>query len=312
VGVLPLNFNHLYYFYVVAKAGSFSDAARELRVSQSSISVQIRQFEAHLGHTLFNRLKTGVELTESGEVVFQYAEETFQDVDRIWNDLEAMERQVKGSLAIGTINSFGVYTLPGLIKGFTDRFPDVKVSVELRSAREVVELLQGGKVDIAILNSGRKYSGLTSVSLRESKMFLVAPPDHDLVTSTDSNPRELEKHPFIGYEEGNEARMMMDAFFRRLSLSVEYALESSSVATIKHMVMAGLGVSVLPEDAVGNEIRQGLLARVDIQGLYLVQKVTLYHKTNRTLTPTRREFLDFMRREYGSERETAADRKMRR
>jgi DNA-binding transcriptional LysR family regulator len=301
----------LYYFYIVAKAGSFSDAARELRVSQSSISVQIKQFEAHLGHSLFNRLKTGVELTESGEVVFQYAEETFQDVERIWNDLEAMERQVKGSLAIGTINSFGVYTLPSLIKSFTDRFPDVKVSIELGSTRKIIDRLQSGKVDIAVLNSGRKYTGLTSVSLRESKMFLVAPPDHDLVTGADSNnPRELEKHPFIGYEEGNEARMMMDAFFRRLSLSVEYALESSSVATIKHMVMAGLGVSVLPEDAVGNEIRQGLLARVDIQGLYLVQKVTLYHKTNRTLTPTRREFLEFMQREYGSERETAAGRKM--
>ena len=310
--MLPLNFNHLYYFYVVAKAGSFSDAARELRVSQSSISVQIKQFEAHLGHTIFNRLKTGVELTESGEVVFQYAEEMFHDVERIWNDLEAMERQVKGSLAIGTINSFGVYTLPSLLKSFTDRFPDVKVSVELGSARKIIDLMQGGKVDIAILASGRKYTGLTSVSLKESKMFLVAPPDHDLAREPGGNPHELEKHPFIGYEDGNETRMMMDAFFRRLSLSIEYALESSSVATIKHMVMAGLGVSVLPEDAVGNEIRQGLLSRVDVQGLYLVQKVTLYYKTKRALTPTRREFLGFMKREYGSDRESAAEPRMRR
>jgi len=66
--VLPLNFNHLYYFYVVAKARSFSEAARELNVSQSSISVQIRLFEEYLGHKLFNRLKKGVELTESGVV----------------------------------------------------------------------------------------------------------------------------------------------------------------------------------------------------------------------------------------------------
>lgn len=307
--MLPLNFNHLYYFYIVAKAGSFSDAARELRVSQSSISVQIKQFEAHLGHTVFNRLKTGVELTESGEVVFQYAEETFHDVDRIWNDLEAMERQVKGTLAIGTINSFGVYTLPDLLKNFTDRFPDVKVSIEIGSAREIIDLVQAGKIDIAFLTSSRKYTGLTSAGLRESKMFLVAPPDHDLVSTSASDPHVLEKHPFIGYEEGNEARMMMDAFFRRLSLSIEYSLESSNVATIKHMVMAGLGMSVLPEDAVGNEIRQGLLARVDVPGLYLVQKVTLYYKTNRTLTPTRREFLEFMQNAYGPEREHPGGRR---
>jgi len=79
--------------------------------------------------------------------------------------------------------------------------------------------------------------------------------------------------------------MMMDSFFRRMSLSIEYALESSNVATIKHMVMAGLGLSLLPEIAVGDEIRDGRLVRIDVQGLYMAQKMTLYYKSNRTLTP---------------------------
>jgi len=310
--VLPLNFNHLYYFYAVAKAGSFSEAARELNVSQSSISVQIRQFENYLGHTLFNRLKKGVERTESGEVVFQFAEEIFHDVDRIWNDLEAMERQVKGTLSIGTINSFGIYTLPGVLKEFTGRFPEVKVAVQFAAPRQLAEMLQSGKVDIAVVNSSRRYGGLTGVALREMKMFLVAPPDHPLASLETVNPRELENHPFIGYEEGSETRMMMDAFFRRMSLSVEYALESSNVATVKHMVMAGLGLSVLPETAVGDEIRDGRLVRIDVQGLYMAQRITLYYKTNRTLTPTRREFLKFIQSTLGAERELGAERRPKR
>ena len=307
--MLPLNFNHLYYFYAVAKAGSFSEAARELNVSQSSISVQIRQFENYLGHTLFNRLKKGVERTESGEVVFQFAEEVFHDVDRIWNDLEAMERQIKGTLSIGTINSFGIYTLPGVLKEFTSRFPEVKVTVQFGGPRQLAEMLQSGKVDIAVVNSSRRYGGLTGVALREMKMFLVAPPDHPLASLETVNPRELENHPFIGYEEGSETRMMMDAFFRRMSLSVEYALESSNVATVKHMVMAGLGLSVLPETAVGDEIRGGRLVRIDVQGLYMAQRITLYYKTNRTLTPTRREFLKFLQHTLGAERELGAERR---
>jgi DNA-binding transcriptional LysR family regulator len=310
--VLPLNFNHLYYFYAVAKAGSFSEAARELNVSQSSISVQIRQFENYLGHTLFNRLKKGVERTESGEVVFQFAEEIFHDVDRIWDDLEAMERQVKGTLSIGTINCFGIYTLPGVLKEFTGRFPEVKVAVQFAAPRQLAEMLQSGKVDIAVVNSSRRYGGLTGVALREMKMFLVAPPDHPLASLETVNPRELENHPFIGYEEGSETRMMMDAFFRRMSLSVEYALESSNVATVKHMVMAGLGLSVLPETAVGDEIRDGRLVRIDVQGLYMAQRITLYYKTNRTLTPTRREFLKFIQSTLGAERELGAERRPKR
>ena len=307
--MLPLNFNHLYYFYAVAKAGSFSEAARELNVSQSSISVQIRQFENYLGHTLFNRLKKGVERTESGDVVFQFAEELFHDVDRIWNDLEAMERQIKGSLSIGTVGSFGIYTLPGVLKEFTARFPEVKVAVQFAPPRQLAEMLQAGKVDIAVMNSSRRYGGLTSVPLQEMKMFLVSPPDHPLASSETVNPRELENHPFIGYEEGSETRMMMDAFFRRLSLSIEYALESSNVATVKHMVMAGLGLSILPETAVGEEIRDGRLVRVDVQGLYMAQRITLYYKTNRTLTPTRKEFLKFLQRTLGPERELGAERR---
>ena len=310
--MLPLNFNHLYYFYAVAKAGSFSEAARELNVSQSSISVQIRQFENYLGHTLFNRLKKGVERTESGEVVFQFAEEIFHDVDRIWDDLEAMERQVKGTLSIGTINCFGIYTLPGVLKEFTGRFPEVKVAVQFAAPRQLAEMLQSGKVDIAVVNSSRRYGGLTGVALREMKMFLVAPPDHPLASLETVNPRELENHPFIGYEEGSETRMMMDAFFRRMSLSVEYALESSNVATVKHMVMAGLGLSVLPETAVGDEIRDGRLVRIDVQGLYMAQRITLYYKTNRTLTPTRREFLKFIQSTLGAERELGAERRPKR
>ena len=298
--MLPLNFNHLYYFYVVARQGSFSNAARELRVSQSSISVQIRQFEANLGHTVFNRLKTGVELTASGQVVFQYAEDIFNDVDRIWNDLEAMERRISGTFSVGTINSFGIYTLPALLRQFKDQFPEVKVAIEAGSAREVIDMVQNGKTDFAILSANRKYSGLSSVPLNETKMFLVAPPGHELAALDPVTPGDLENYPFIGYDSGMETRMMMDAYFRRMSLSIEYALESSNTATIKHMVMEGLGISILPETAVGVEIRQGRLIRVDVQGLYMTQKLTLYYKTARKLTPTRREFLKFIEAEVGA------------
>lgn len=307
--MLPLNFNHLYYFYIVAKAGSFSEAARELNVSQSSVSVQIRLFEDYLEHKLFNRLKKGVELTESGMVVFQFAEEVFHDVDRIWNDLAAMERQVKGTLALGTINSFGIYTLPGLLKEFTGRFPEVKVAVQFGTSRHLADMLQAGKCDLAIVNSTRRVAGLTGVPLQETKLFLVALPDHPLATAGSVNPRELENHPFIGYEEGSETRAMMDALFRRMSLSIEYALESSNVATVKHMVLAGLGLSVLPEMAVGEEIREGRLVRLDVPGFIMAQKMTLYYKTNRTLTPTRREFLNFMQHEFGADRELGAARR---
>jgi len=121
--VLPLNFNHLYYFYVVAKRGSFSQAAADLHISQSSISVQIKQFEGALGHTLFNRIKTGVELTESGQILFEYADGVFHDIERIQDALEAVEHQIRGSISLGTVTSIGIYMLPNVLKVFHEEFP---------------------------------------------------------------------------------------------------------------------------------------------------------------------------------------------
>jgi DNA-binding transcriptional LysR family regulator len=299
--VLPFNFNHLYYFYVVAKHRSFSNAAEELRVSQSAISVQIKQFEASLGHALFHRVKSGAELTESGQIVFQYAEEVFHDVDRLRSTLEALEHQIAGSVTIGTVNSIGIYILPDILKAFNDHYPAVRVGIQFKEPRDLPGMVQRGTADFALLTFARRFAGLASVPLQKHKMFLVAPAAHPLASRDSVSPRELEAFPFIGYEEGMETRMMMDALFRRMRLNIEYTMESSNVATIKHMVMAGLGLSFLPEAAVAGELRQGTLVRPPIPSLFMTQDITLYYKSSRILTPTRREFLQFIRERLGAE-----------
>jgi len=289
--MLPLNFNHLYYFYAVAKHGSFSRAAADLRISQSSISVQIKQFETAMGHTLFNRVKTGVELTESGQVLFQYADDIFNDIERVKDALDVVEHQIRGNISIGTVNSVGIYMLPDLLMDFHRRYPQVKVSIGLEQGGELIEWVRMGKIDFAILTSNRQYSGLASVPLKKNKLFLVAPADHPLASKDTVSPTDLEKYPFLGFDEGMELRMMMDALFRRMSVSIDYAMASSNVATVKHMAMAGLGLAILPETAVGAEIRQGRLVRLDVPTLYMGQEITLYYKSSRPLTPTKAEFL---------------------
>jgi DNA-binding transcriptional LysR family regulator len=300
--LLPFNFNHLYYFYVVAERGSFSRAAADLRIAQSSISVQIKQFEASVGHTLFNRIKTGVELTESGQVLFQYAESIFHDIARIRDALEAVEHQIRGSISIGTVPSIGIYTLPGVLREFQREYPEVKVSVDLANSAELLEALRLGKVDFAILPTNRQYPSLSAVPLAKTKLFLVAPADHPLAAQETISPADLEKYPFLGFYEGLEIRALMDALFRRMALSIHYAMESSNVAAVKHMAMAGLGLAILPESAIGEEIRRGLLVRLDVPAIYVVEEITLYHKSSRPITPTRRRFLDVLRDGLGGKR----------
>ena len=289
-----INLNHLFYFYEVARRGSFTRASRDLLVAQSALSVQIKTLENSLGTPLFDRRRSGVELTEAGQRAYSTAERIFGDVDQLISDLSQTGRQIAGAVSVGTVNSIGIYQLPEVLSEFRKKFPDVRVRVDFRESEGVMDQLFQGRCDLAIVPWQRPYSELNAVPLARHKMFLVAPADHPLAAQARISPHDLEKYPFVGYHEGMHTRSMIDALFKRMSLSIEYAIESSNSATIKQMVMTGMGIAFLPEIAVATELRRGQLVRLDVQPLVMHQDVTLYTRKNRTLTRTATEFVQFL------------------
>jgi DNA-binding transcriptional LysR family regulator len=303
-----INLNHLFYFYEVARRGSFTRAARDLMIAQSALSVQIKALESSLGMTLFDRRRNGVELTEAGQRAFSAAERIFTDVDQLIADLSQSGRQVGGGVSVGTVNSIGIYQLPDVLSDFRRKYPDIRVRVDFREAEGVMDMLFQGKNDIAIVPWQRTYSELNAVSLARHKMFLVAPLDHPLAQKDRVSPHDLERYAFIGYHEGMHTRSMIDALFKRMALNVEYSMESSNSATIKQMVLAGMGIAFLPEIAVAAELRRGLMARLDVPPLVMHQDVTLYTRKNRTLTRSASEFLQFVTDHFDRKKRLAEKR----
>ena len=303
-----LNLNHLFYFYEVARQGSFTRAARGLLVSRSALSVQIKALEQSLGTVLFDRRRGGVELTDAGQRVFAVAERVFADIDQLVADLSHSGRQVTGAVHVGTVNSIGIYVLPEILTEFRRKYPDVRVRVDFRESEQVMDQLFQGKIDIAIVPWQRAYSDLNVVALTRHKMFLVAPPDHPLAKSERLSPHELEKFPFVGYHEGMYTRSMIDALFKRMSLEIEYSIESTNSATIKQMVMAGMGLAFLPEIAVAGELRRGQLVRLDVPPLVMHQDVTLYTRKNRSLSRTATEFVQFLQEYFDPGKRVAEKR----
>jgi DNA-binding transcriptional LysR family regulator len=304
-----LNLNHLYYFYEVARHGSFTAAARDLLVSQSALSVQIRVLEASLGGPLFDRRRGGVSLTESGQRAFETAERVFADVDRLVAELQQTDRLVSGAVNLGTVDSIGLFVLPDVLTVFREKFPDIIVRVDFRGSDRVIDNLSRGKTDLAIVPWERAYPGLAATPLTRQKMFLIAPPDHPLSRAERVSPRDLERFPFVGYHEGMHTRALTDALFKRMSLKIEYAVESANAATIKQMVLTGMGLAFVPEPAVTAEIRRGQLVRLDLPTLVMSQEVTLYVRRNRTLSRSAAGFMDFLRDYFDTGRRVSAKRR---
>jgi DNA-binding transcriptional LysR family regulator len=292
--VATINLNHLFYFYEVARRGSFTRASRDLLVAQSALSVQIKALETSLGTPLFDRRRSGVELTEAGQRAYSAAERIFGEADQLIADLSQTGRQVAGGVSVGTVNSIGMYQLPDVLSEFKKKFPDIRVRVDFRESEGVMEQLFQGRTDLAIVPWQRPYSELKAVPLARHKMFLVATPEHPLAVQERISLHDLEKYPFVGYHEGMHTRSMIDALFKRMSLNIEYAMESSNSATIKQMVLTGMGIAFLPEIAVASELRRGQLVRLDVPPLVMHQDVTMYTRKNRTLTRTATEFVQFL------------------
>jgi len=300
-----INLNHFYYFYEVARHGSFTGAARSLLISQSALSVQIRSLEQEMGGPLFDRRKGGVDLTEAGRTAFETAQRVFQDIEQMMSELQETERLVTGTVSIGTVNSIGIYVLPKILSRYAADFPDVHVKVDFQEGEGVVDLLSQGRVDFILVPWKRRYGGLDGLPLARNKMFLVATPDHPLAGRDQVSPRELESYPFIGYQEGMFSRSMIDGYFKRMSVSIEYAIESSNAATIKHMVLAGMGLGIVPEFAISGELRRGQLARVNVPTLMLSQDMMLYSRSNRTPSRTGAGFVEFVRSYFAPPRRGA-------
>ena len=289
-----INLNHLHYFYEVARHGSFTRAARELLVSQSALSVQIRALETSLGARLFDRRNAGVVLTDAGQRAFSVAERIFADVDQLIADFRQSDRVQAGAVSVGTVNSIGIYALPEILTAYRAKYPDVRIQIDFRESERVMDQLIQGKTDLAVVPWERSYPDLNAIPLTRQKLFIVAPPGHPLTRAAQVSPRDLEVHPFVGYHEGMHTRAMIDALFKRMAISVRYAVESTNAATIKHMVMAGMGLGFLPEMAVASEIRRGQLVRLDVPPLMMSQDVTLYLRKNRTLPRAAVGFVEFL------------------
>lgn len=298
--MLPCNFNHLYYFYRVAVHESVSKASKELLIAQSALSTQLKQLEESLEVTLFNRTKGGMALTDKGQLVFKFAQQMFEKHEEMRRAMALAETEVRGPLRIGSVNSVGIYLLPGMLTEFHKKFTDVQIHLEMRSSNEVIELLQDNEVDLALIAWDRRYPQLTSEIIMQNELLLVGHSRHALARKRTIRAGDLSGQKLLGYEAGTPTRITVDNALKAAGVAPDYVLESANIATIKHLAIEGMGLAFLPEIAVEGEIRDKILRVIEVEGFRLERPITLYWKERRALPRPAEKFIDFLREWAGN------------
>ncbi|MFZ5447043.1 MAG: LysR family transcriptional regulator [Thermodesulfobacteriota bacterium] len=283
-------------FQAVANLLSFNKAADRLNYAQSSISAQIQALEEELRVQLFDRLGRRVLLTEAGTQLLEYANKILDLVDESHSEM-AGAKEPLGSLTIRIPETFGVHRLPAVIQEFHTRFPKIQLNF-ITCAHEGLEKdLRKGLTDLAfLLTESFQTADLLSETLGFESVVLVAGSDHPLAAKVAVHTRELAGETILLSKVDCSYRKSFERLLHEEGIGKLTRLEFHSVETIKRSVRAGVGITVIPEIAVAEEVAaQKLVILPWTEGPIEVALLMIWYR-DRWLSPTLRAFMEVAKR----------------
>jgi DNA-binding transcriptional LysR family regulator len=286
---------HLLTFIVVVEVGSFTRAANQLGYAQSSITAQIQALESELRAPLFDRLGKKIILTDAGQQLLPYA----QEITKMHNlaiDAIRSDTTFAGTLTIGAPESLAAFRLPGIIREYKSRYPEVKIILKPGVCWELYDRIRSGELDLAfLLQPEADDRDLHIETLVQEKMALIAPRNHPLVPCEHVEPAHLKDETILHTEPGCTYRILFEQYLNSHGVFSNPNLEFWSIEAIKNCVMSGLGLSFLPLVTVQKEVREGnlMLLSWDDRPQRLATQIA-YHK-KKWLSPALHEFLFLVR-----------------
>ena len=278
---MHLTLRQLQCFSSVARNLSYTRAAEELHLTQPAVSMQIRQLEQQAGLSLTEQFGKQIHLTEAGTEVYRYARSILQQVEEMDDVLDKLKGVAGGRLKIAAISSAN-YFAPRLLGTFHQRFPDVSVSMDVTNQKAVLKQIVENEVDMAIMGQPPKDSQVEAIPFMHNPLIIVAPPEHRLAKRKRIAQKELEKEVFLVREPGSGTRGAMERFFREQKLKLTTGMGMGSLSSIKQGVRAGLGLGLLPRDAVQVELQIGHLVELKVKGLPIERQwYVVLHKGKR-------------------------------
>jgi LysR family nitrogen assimilation transcriptional regulator len=269
----------LRYFVEVAEAGSFSRASVRLGIAQPALSRQVQKLERELNNDLFYRHGRGVTLTAAGGRLHDVVKPLLRQLIDIKEELVEEGGQPSGTVVFGVPPSIGSTLAAPLSRAFREACPGARLQVKEAFSSTLLEWVESGRLDLAVLYDARRSRNLTVTPLLLEDLFLIEAPN-----SASAEPATLQDLGALtlvlpGPENG--LRRVVDMAANRAGGSLTVAMELDSVAALRQLVEGGAGATILPFGAVHREVREGRLTARPI-GLERMQAMLV------TATPLRR------------------------
>lgn len=256
-----MNWDDFKIFLAVARRKKLSDAASYLQMDETTVSRRLKRLETVLGSTLFERLRTGHELTTHGQDLLIHAEEIEHQAESISINQKGTRYKPSGVLRISVAEGFGACLLAPLLGKFTDAYPDIEI--DLVSGSGFLSLSKR-EADIAIGLAHSKSRNIHSERLSDYSLHLYGSDDYLLRNNSVTTLSNLTEHDFIDYVDdliyAEELR-----YFSMVLPKITPKYRSTSIMAQKRFVEAGMGLAILPDFLASDELKKVLPKQLTLQ-----------------------------------------------
>ncbi len=251
-----MNLRDLKYLVALADTGHFGRAAQKSHVSQPTLSAQIKKLEEQLGVSLLERRPRNVALTEVGTRVVARARRILQEADDIAELARESRDPLAGALKVAFIPTLGPYLLPLVTPRIRKQLPKLQLLLYEYQTGPLLERLRAGEIDLGVLALGVDVSGLEVLPLHEEAFTLAVPAGHRLAKKSAVRAEDLAGETLLLLEDGHCLREQALDVCSRIDVHEAEDFRATSLETLRQMVVAGLGVTLLPELATQGPFAQ--------------------------------------------------------
>ncbi len=271
-----MTLRHMQIFAAVCKDNSITIAADKLNMAQPSVSLVIKELETFYGVRLFERMNRRLYITEAGSNLLSYADTIISQFNESVNSIKNSDSL--SSLKVGVNVTIGEALLPEILKSYQDLYPKVSVLSVIENSKQIENLLLKNEIDLALVdNVSISPYFITKVLLKEEMAVLCAPGYTDKKTLT---TEELAAEKLLLREKGSGTRDSIDQIFNMSGYKISPVIESISSTALINAAKLGLGITVLSNQSVKKELKDGSLKEIEIEDTkFLRNYFVVYHKS---------------------------------
>jgi DNA-binding transcriptional LysR family regulator len=280
-------------FVLVGRLGSFTQAAQEMHLTQSALSLLIRELESSMATRLVDRTTRNVSLTAAGIEFFASTQRVLADLEHAISNVDKLLAKERGRVVVAAPLVLSSTLLPPILAGFRSAFPGIELVLNDSLPGQVLSQVRTGIADLGIGTFSQTEEDLQRVLLFKEAIVAVFPASHPLARLQRLTWRDLAQVPVLALRRGSVFRDLAEGGFAAAGTSLKPAFEADYVGSLIGMVDAGLGVAIVPGYATALTDRRRIRSK-RVEKPVVEREVLMVHRDGPTLSPAAQAFAQFV------------------